>query len=847
MANQNDQVPAFRRFEFTRGAIAIAIVLFANIRMTEAQTPLTVANPHWNITLTDFGYSDFLLDNTPGFEGREYLSGEWAAAIGYEVTGKPVVTPQWLEPHFSYPDWTTPSTFQVMNPITPQAPNADGLPVARSVVTNADLQVTLDYEMLDTIVGTPMGTMPASAGGGGTFVNSDRYVLKQTYTVKNISGTTITNVQFFQFLHGLQSQRGMYDNRLHTGPFSSYRYDVTAVGIDPWAIGPGSSTNGLEDYIGFHSAATPTAYEIGYYGIEGNGVDNHVMGKPSEGVHLSIENNWSSAPYSSRQGIDDFAPAQRWIAGAERWSLGNLAAGQSVSLDVLLSLRTGTVVAPGTGSTGGCNGGSSVPGGMDYTFDDVTGAGSCFAEYSQADAHEIDVRIAHGEFGLLTFLKPGGLVQIWNVSFSGTFAGTNHLAFSYDPMVLPAGFDANTLCIYQYHEGAWHLLDGTVDTLHHTITVAVTNLSAFALGAGGSTARTVSAGSMPVGGGTITGAGTYADGSEATLIALPNTGYAFSNWTEDASIVSASPSYTFVVNTDRTLTAHFTVVGSAKTVATGSLPGNGGTTSGDGAYPSGSSATVVAVPNNGYKFSKWLREGSTVSTSPSYTFTVTTDIVVTAKFKPVYKVVVTADTVDCDVEADSAVYDPGDLATLKVANYASGYDFVNWTEHDLPVSTDPDYQFYVSGNRELVGHFAPGHRIAVSVNPPHAGTAGGGGVYADGANLTVDATANPGYVFLNWTEGGTEVALQSSYSLTADARHTLVANFLEQPTLRLANPDAVTLSWPADASGWILQESADLTPASWSNATHTVNIVGAQKQVTIAPSAAKGFFRLQHP
>jgi len=44
---------------------------------------LTLANPHWNITLSDFGYSDFLLDNTPGFEGREYLSGEWGAAIGY--------------------------------------------------------------------------------------------------------------------------------------------------------------------------------------------------------------------------------------------------------------------------------------------------------------------------------------------------------------------------------------------------------------------------------------------------------------------------------------------------------------------------------------------------------------------------------------------------------------------------------------------------------------------------------------------------------------------------------------------------------------------------------------------
>lgn len=847
MNNQTYHVRASEGSGLTRAAIAMVVALFPFVRLADAQNSLTVANPHWNITLTDFGYSDFLLDNTPGFQGREYLSGEWGAAIGYAVTGKSVVTPQWLEPHFTYPDWTTPSTFQVMTPITLQPPNAYGLPVARSVVTNADVQITLEYEMLDTIVGTPMGTMPASSGGAGTFVNSDRYVLRQTYTVKNISGATITNLQFFQFLHGLQSQRGVYDNRQHTGPFSPYRYDVTSVGVDPWAVGPGSSTNGLEDYIGFHSAVAPTAYEIGYYGMEGNGVDNHVMGKPSEGVHLSIEDNWSTAPYLARQGTDNFAPAQRWIAGAERWSLGSLAAGQSVSLDVLLSLCTGTVVAPGADSTGGCNGGSSVPGGLDYTFDEVTSAGTCFAEYARADPAEIELRIAHGEFGPLTFLTPGEPAQIWNVSFSGVFAGSNHLAFAYDPMLLPAGYDENALCIYQYYGDAWHLLGGAVDALRHTVTVTATNLSAFALGAAGGAAHTVSTSAMPVGGGTITGAGAYADGSGVTLVAVAGGGYAFSNWTENAVVVSTSPSYTFTVHSSRNLQANFAVVGAAKTVATSSLPSSGGSTSGDGAYPNGASATVVATANDGYKFSKWMTNGVTVSVSSSYTFTVTKDILLTAKFNPAYKVVVSADTFDCEVEADSLLYDPGDLATLKVAHYAPGYDFVNWTEHDLPVSTDPGYRFHVSGNRELVGHFAPGHRINVSVDPPHAGTASGAGVYTAGAGVTVDAAANPGYVFVNWTEDGTVVASQASYSFTNDARRTLVANFLAQPTLTLEYPSALTLSWPADANGWILQESPELGPENWSNATHTINIVGARKQVTITPSTDKGFFRLQHP
>ena len=46
---------------------------------------------------------DFLLDNTPGFEGREYLSGEWGAAVGYRLASGSLVTPQWLEPNFAYP------------------------------------------------------------------------------------------------------------------------------------------------------------------------------------------------------------------------------------------------------------------------------------------------------------------------------------------------------------------------------------------------------------------------------------------------------------------------------------------------------------------------------------------------------------------------------------------------------------------------------------------------------------------------------------------------------------------------------------------------------------------------
>jgi hypothetical protein len=57
-------------------------------------------------------------------------------------------------------------------------------------------------------------------------------------------------------------------------------------------------------------------------------------------------------------------------------------------------------------------------------------------------------------------------------------------------------------------------------------------------------------------------------------------------------------------------------------VTTSSSPSPGGTTSGGGSFANGSSATVVASANSGYRFINWSEIGSRVSTAPSYSFAV---------------------------------------------------------------------------------------------------------------------------------------------------------------------------------------------------------------------------------
>ena len=57
--------------------------------------------------------------------------------------------------------------------------------------------------------------------------------------------------------------------------------------------------------------------------------------------------------------------------------------------------------------------------------------------------------------------------------------------------------------------------------------------------------------------------------------------------------------------------------------------------------------------------------------------------------------------------------------------------------------------------------------------------------------------------------------------------------------------NGVIISWPS-SSCFVLQQSSTLNPPNWGN-TPPFNIVGGQKQVTIAPATGNLFFRLFHP
>lgn len=71
----------------------------------------------------------------------------------------------------------------------------------------------------------------------------------------------------------------------------------------------------------------------------------------------------------------------------------------------------------------------------------------------------------------------------------------------------------------------------------------------------------ISATANPTEGGTVSGYGLYASGESCTLIAMANSGYTFTNWTENGSEVSTDMNYTFTVTGSRNLVANFTYNG----------------------------------------------------------------------------------------------------------------------------------------------------------------------------------------------------------------------------------------------------------------------------------------------
>ena len=295
----------------------------------------------------------------------------------------------------------------------------------------------------------------------------------------------------------------------------------------------------------------------------------------------------------------------------------------------------------------------------------------------------------------------------------------------------------------------------------------------------------------PTEGGTVSGGGNYAHGSIVVLNAVPNDNYEFVNWTKNGQQVSDSVTYSFPVQESGTYIAHFTL--KSYTVTAMANPEAGGMVTGVGEYVFGTMATLVATANEGYSFLNWTQDGEEVSTDPTYSFEVTGAAAFVANFElNSYEITATANPEAGGTVEGAGTYDHGATATL-IATANEGYSFTNWTKNGTVVSTEASYSFTVTEQATYVAHFSLNNYLITAIaSPTEGGTVSGGGNYAHGSIVVLNAVPNDNYEFVNWTKNGQQVSDSVTYSFPVQESGTYIAHFtLKSYTVTaMANPEA---------------------------------------------------------
>ena len=336
---------------------------------------------------------------------------------------------------------------------------------------------------------------------------------------------------------------------------------------------------------------------------------------------------------------------------------------------------------------------------------------------------------------------------------------------------------------------------------------------------------TVTATANPTGGGTVSGSGSYAYGATCTLTATPNAGYYFLNWTENGTVVSYDAAYSFIVDGDRNLVANFIEGESNCTIVFDLYSSWGSGWYGNYLvvdYGNGNTEQLTLSSGSTISYSREVATGSTIALSwiaGSYTYQCSFDV----KFEngvPIYHGSSLSSSFQQELNINCAVataphvitavaepeeggtiegagtYDGGTAITL-TATPNDGYSFCFWSENGQQVSTNANYSFIVSSDRDLVARFSLPLTVSVTTNMASGGSVTGTGVFNYGNTCTLTANPNEGYLFLNWSKNGVVVSCNATYSFTVTEDTDLEAVFMRLEGTLIGQGEATNSNLPS--------------------------------------------------
>ena len=271
----------------------------------------------------------------------------------------------------------------------------------------------------------------------------------------------------------------------------------------------------------------------------------------------------------------------------------------------------------------------------------------------------------------------------------------------------------------------------------------------------------------PAGAGTVTGGGTYPEGTEVTLTAMANTGYIFSHWSDG---LTTNPR-TITVNANANYTAYF-ITGGGGTMYTVNVVSENpllGSVSGGGTYPAGAVIQISATPSPSARFVSW-DDGN--ADNPR-TVTVTGDITYTAKFEALqnYTITVVSGNPAMGTVEGGGTFLEGTVINIS-ATPLTGYYFIGWSDGNA----DNPRSITVTANETYVAQFGTNpvqtFTLTVMCNSSE-GTTIGSGTYTAGSTATIAAFPNSGYLFDKWQDNVTDNPRQ----VTVTGDMTFVAFF----------------------------------------------------------------------
>lgn len=183
----------------------------------------------------------------------------------------------------------------------------------------------------------------------------------------------------------------------------------------------------------------------------------------------------------------------------------------------------------------------------------------------------------------------------------------------------------------------------------------------------------------------------------------------------------------------------------------------------------------LAPDNYSIKLSLADYRDTTITTTVS-TGTLTTENVELTFYEPRGSITLNSDPEGARVYLngkDTELFTPAKLSKLEAGNYEIKLELNSYfdTTFTVPVIADQNTNWQTVVMTEIP------YIINVSVNPEIGGTVSGDGGYTEGKLVTLTATPNTGYNFINWTEGSSTLSTNPVYSFNATRDREIVANF----------------------------------------------------------------------